>query len=112
MKLFGGDGKTYSPNIFKKTTWKDDASLSKAKSHERIFFPIKQRKGEDKVRMGSPMKTPISPKKHKGDENIFELIVELHEHIDFHFFMNWMQMCIPWLSFWMDQGEEKGASRP
>jgi hypothetical protein len=36
--------------------------------------------------VGSPIKTLATPNKHKGNEKVFELIVELVEHIDFHFF--------------------------
>jgi hypothetical protein len=45
---------------------------------------IKQRKGGDEVSAGSPTKTLMTPKKHKGKEKVPKLIVESTEHIDFH----------------------------
>jgi len=69
----------------KKKTGKDEATLSKAKSHERTPSLVKQRKGEGEVSMGSPTKIPMAPKKHKGKEKVLEPIVESSEHIDFHF---------------------------
>jgi hypothetical protein len=36
--------------------------------------------------MGSLAKTPMAPRKHKGKEKVFEPIVELDEHINFHSF--------------------------
>jgi hypothetical protein len=36
--------------------------------------------------MGSPAKSTMAPKKHKGKEKVFELIVESYEHINFHSF--------------------------
>jgi hypothetical protein len=35
--------------------------------------------------MGSPAKIAVAPKKHKGNEKVLEPIVELAEHINFHF---------------------------
>jgi hypothetical protein len=64
-----------------KKIWKDEASLSKAKSHERTHL-VKHSKGEDKMSTGSLAKTPTTPNKHKGNEPI----VELAWHVDFHSF--------------------------
>jgi hypothetical protein len=35
--------------------------------------------------VGSPVKIAVAPKKHKGSEKVLEPIVELAEHINFHF---------------------------
>lgn len=65
---------------------KDEANPSKAKAHERIPSHFKQRKGVDEVSMGLSTKILTAPKKHKGKEKVFEPIVELDEHINFHSF--------------------------
>ncbi len=57
---------------------------SKMKVHERISFLVKQRKGVDKMNVGSLVKIPATLQKHKGKEKILEPMVELDEHIDFH----------------------------
>lgn len=69
--------------------------MSKAKSHERTPSFVKQRKGEGEVSVGSLMKIPMAPKKHKGKEKVPKPIVESFEHIDFHFFFSRMGMCTP-----------------
>jgi hypothetical protein len=68
----------------KKKTGKDEAGSSKAKSHERTPSLVKQRKGKGEVSVGSLMKIPVAPRKHKGKEKFPEPIVESSEHIDFH----------------------------
>ncbi len=45
----------------KKKMRKDEAGSSKAKAHERTPSLVKQRKGMDKVNMGSPLKTLVAP---------------------------------------------------
>ncbi|CAM6030436.1 unnamed protein product [Sphagnum balticum] len=54
------------------------------KAHERTSSPVKQRKGVDKVNVGSPLKIPMALQKHKGKEKILKPMVELDEHINFH----------------------------
>jgi hypothetical protein len=51
----------------KKKMGKDEVGSSKAKAHERTLSPIKQRKGLDKVSVGSPVKTPHNSLKAKGE---------------------------------------------
>jgi hypothetical protein len=63
---------------------KDEVGLSKKKAHERTPSPIKQRKGMDKVNVGSLIKTPTTPQKQKRKEKVLEPIVEFDEHVDFH----------------------------
>ncbi len=43
--------------------------VGKAKACENIPSLIKQRKGKDKVSVGSPTKIPLAPKKNKGKNN-------------------------------------------
>jgi hypothetical protein len=57
---------------------------NKARAHEETPSPIKQRKGVDEV-VGSPMKTPTTLQKQKGNEKVLEPIVEPNEHVDLHF---------------------------
>jgi hypothetical protein len=45
---------------------KDDVGLIKPRTHERTPSPIKQKKGVNKVSMGSPMKTPQLLKSKRG----------------------------------------------
>jgi hypothetical protein len=54
------------------------------KAHERTSSPVKQRKGVDKVNVGSPLKIRTAFQKHKGKEIFKKLMVELDEHINFH----------------------------
>jgi hypothetical protein len=52
----------------KKKIWRDEAGPSKTKAHERTSSHVKQRKGVDKVNVGSLIKIPMAPQKHKGKE--------------------------------------------
>jgi glycerophosphoryl diester phosphodiesterase len=70
----------------KKKTGKDEVGLNKAKDHERTFSPIKQKKGEDEMSMGSLAKTLVALKKYKGKENFSKPIVESNEHVNLHSF--------------------------
>ncbi len=57
----------HAPRKFKKKKMgKDEVGLSKARAYERTPSPLKQRKGVDKVNMGSPMKTPQLLKSKRG----------------------------------------------
>jgi hypothetical protein len=45
---------------------KDEVSLSKTKAHKRIPL-VTRRRGEDEVNVSLLVKTPMAPKKNKGE---------------------------------------------
>lgn len=72
-----------APKKSKKTRW-DETNPNKAKAHERTPSLIKQRKGVDKVSVGSSVKIPTTPQKHKRKEKALRPIVKSDEYLNFH----------------------------
>jgi hypothetical protein len=72
---------------------------------------VKQRKGGDEVSVSSSMKTPMTPKKHKGKEKVFKPIMESTKHVDFHFKVEWGCAFLDFPFEWVVE-RKKVASKP
>jgi hypothetical protein len=68
----------------KNTKRKDEVGLSKVMAQERTPSLIACNKGKIEAHVGSPLKTPMIPKKSNGKEKVFEPKDELLEHVDFY----------------------------